>query len=350
MIIAHLCHGFFPGNGFETFITELCNHDINNKNIIILPKGKNAEIGLKPNIEIIEISSFSELPKLFEKIKPDIFLIHWTGAEGLIKDECKLVMQNTRCYYDLKPGVIRTLDNDPFGYLYTSRLIKNTPVYIIAHSEFKIPQHVQRPEITGLIAVSDKALKSFENNNFDKHIIYNGVDTEKFKKREVNRISKSVVVSWSGRLSKYDFNVYQAIKNDKYLSDNCIFVYLGDGKLEDDPPANHLFLGKVDNVARWLNTSDIFLYPTLIDSFGLALVEAMACQLPVIGSQEVSEIIGNAGFVYPSPSVCVNILKDVVKSVYTREVFGKIARQRAIENFSIDRMVENYNKLYWSSK
>jgi glycosyltransferase involved in cell wall biosynthesis len=350
MIIVHLCHGFFPGNGFETFITELCNHDINNKNIIILPKGKNPEIGLNPNIEIIEISSFSELPKLFEKINPDIFLIHWTGAEGLIKDECKLVMQNTRCYYDLKPGVIRTLDNDPFGYLYTSRLIKNTPVYIIAHSEFKIPQHVQRPEITGLVAVSDKALKTFENNNLDKHIIYNGVDTEKFKKREVNRISNAVVVSWSGRLSKYDFNVYQAIKNDKYLSDNCIFVYLGDGKLEDDPPSNHLFLGKVDNVAKWLNTSDIFLYPTLIDSFGLSLVEAMACQLPVIGSQEVSEIIGNAGFIYPSPSVCANILKDLVKSVYTREVFGKIARQRAIENFSINRMVENYNKLYWSSK
>ena len=56
--IVHLCHGFHPGNGFESFITSLVNNDGYNENTIILPAGKNHNIGLNENITIIEINSF----------------------------------------------------------------------------------------------------------------------------------------------------------------------------------------------------------------------------------------------------------------------------------------------------
>ncbi len=35
-------------------------------------------------------------------------------------------------------------------------------------------------------------------------------------------------------------------------------------------------------VAKYLSASDIFLYPTLMDSFGLIIAESLACSCPVV--------------------------------------------------------------------
>src|SRR5699024_7601318 len=43
-----------------------------------------------------------------------------------------------------------------------------------------------------------------------------------------------------------------------------------------------LFLGKQDNVAEILSISDLLLLPSKKESFGLVLLEAMACKVPVI--------------------------------------------------------------------
>jgi glycosyltransferase involved in cell wall biosynthesis len=193
VIILHLCHGFYPGNGLESFLLNLCNNDRDNKNIIIVPQGMNKDIGLNPDIDVLEITDFFQVADIVDKIQPDIFLIHWTGAEALIKEECTLILSGSKYYYKLKPGIKRDINNDPFGFLYVSKLINSVPLYIIAHSEFEIPMHIQDPEITGLIAVSNKALKAFKKNNFKRMAIPNGIDTEAFKPKRVDRISKNLL-------------------------------------------------------------------------------------------------------------------------------------------------------------
>lgn len=345
MIIAHLCHGFHPGNGFETFIANLCNNDSDNKNIIILPKGTNEDIGLNPDIDILEITDFFQVADIVDKIQPDVFLIHWTGAESLNKNECTLIIQGTKYYYQLMPGIKRDINNDPFGFLYVAKIIYSVPIYIVAHSEFQIPMHIQTPEITGLIAVSNKAVRVFERNNFKKIVIPNGIDTELYKPEKRDRISKKFTIGWSGRLAKYDIQIYNALKAAPECKD-YLFVYFGSGQLETEPPDNHLFLGNVANMHQWLNRLDLFLYPTLIDSFGLSVAEAMACELPIVASQEVGEVVGQAGFIYTTKNNCLSIIKDLKENQYTREVFGRLARKRIIENYSLESMIGAYNNLY----
>ncbi len=51
-------------------------------------------------------------------------------------------------------------------------------------------------------------------------------------------------------------------------------------KLTDDV----LFLGKQDQVHEKLGLADLFLLPSDTESFGLAALEAMACEVPVIGT------------------------------------------------------------------
>ena len=67
---------------------------------------------------------------------------------------------------------------------------------------------------------------------------------------------------------------------------------------------NISFAGILDqlSVANYLRNADVFVFPSYLDSWGMAVVEAMACGLPVIVSEEVgaSECIDHkVGFILP---------------------------------------------------
>jgi glycosyltransferase involved in cell wall biosynthesis len=67
----------------------------------------------------------------------------------------------------------------------------------------------------------------------------------------------------------------------------------------------NIFFGGIkeqSSVANYLQKADVFVFPSYLDSWGMAVIEAMACGLPVIASEEVgaSECIDdNVGFILP---------------------------------------------------
>jgi N-acetyl-alpha-D-glucosaminyl L-malate synthase BshA len=62
------------------------------------------------------------------------------------------------------------------------------------------------------------------------------------------------------------------------------------------------FLGEQDSVQPLLSVSDVFLLPSAQESFGLAALEAMACEVPVVASRAggLPEVIahGETGFLH----------------------------------------------------
>jgi N-acetyl-alpha-D-glucosaminyl L-malate synthase BshA len=112
------------------------------------------------------------------------------------------------------------------------------------------------------------------------------------------------------------------------------------------------FLGKVDRVYEKLSIADLMLMPSEMESFGLAALEGMACELPAVATMVggVPEVIehGRSGFLAEVGDVetmadcAIEILSDEKR---LREM-GKVARWEAQSRFCSSRIIPEYEKFY----
>jgi len=113
-------------------------------------------------------------------------------------------------------------------------------------------------------------------------------------------------------------------------------------------------VGAQEEIIPLLSISDVFLLPSSQESFGLAALEAMACEVPVVASRVggLPEVIedGVSGFLHPPDAIdemarsAVALLKD--ESL--RERMGAAACRRVREQFCAERVVPMYEACYRS--
>lgn len=112
------------------------------------------------------------------------------------------------------------------------------------------------------------------------------------------------------------------------------------------------FLGVQDRVERFLSCADLFLLMSESESFGLAVLEAMACQVPVVayrvgGLPEVIED-GASGFLVGKGDIegfLSHALKVLKESHFARSM-GLEGRRVATEKFNPEDIVSQYERLY----
>jgi len=110
------------------------------------------------------------------------------------------------------------------------------------------------------------------------------------------------------------------------------------------------FLGKTDAVEEVLSVSDLFLMPSEKESFGLAALEAMACEVPVISSDAGGlpelTVNGKSGFVCPVGDIDAMVEKALyILNPKNLDRFKQGALARAKE-FEVDLIVPQYEALY----
>lgn len=110
------------------------------------------------------------------------------------------------------------------------------------------------------------------------------------------------------------------------------------------------FLGKLDAVEEVLSIADLFLMPSEKESFGLAALEAMACEVPVISSNAGGipelNIDGVTGFTSP-----VGAVDEMVNNALTILDNANLPRFKAnalerAHDFDIGKIVPKYEEFY----
>ena len=111
-------------------------------------------------------------------------------------------------------------------------------------------------------------------------------------------------------------------------------------------------VGAQEEVAPLLSVSDLFLLPSSQESFGLAALEAMACEVPVVASRVggLPEVIedGVSGFLHPPDALdamaesAIALLTDAS----LHRAVGTAACARVRQQFCVERVVPMYEACY----
>jgi len=112
------------------------------------------------------------------------------------------------------------------------------------------------------------------------------------------------------------------------------------------------FVGKQPKIVDYLSASDVLLLPSEQESFGLAALEAMACELPVIASRVggIPEVVddGETGFLSEVGDVdkMANDAAKLLSNPTLRTEMGKRARESAISRYRTDLVIPQYIDFY----
>jgi N-acetyl-alpha-D-glucosaminyl L-malate synthase BshA len=200
----------------------------------------------------------------------------------------------------------------------------------------------------------------------DIEVIPNFIDLEKFKKQKKDHFKKAICPN--GEMLVVHTSNFRKVKRIP----DVIHVFANIRKeipakllmIGDGPERSHAekmcrelgiyedvrFLGKLDAVEEVLSVADLFLMPSEKESFGLAALEAMACEVPVISSNTGGlpelNIDGKTGFMSP-----VGDVEDMTQKALlildknNLPHFKENALKRAQE-FDITRILPLYENYY----
>ncbi len=182
-------------------------------------------------------------------------------------------------------------------------------------------------------------------------IIHNGVDVEAFRPETVRPYSEFLTVVSVGRLVGWK-GIHVVIEAMADLPATVRFLVIGEGPELD--ALSHLamrlgvrdrveFAGRIKHsrLPSVLSATDVFVQPSIgEEAFGISVVEAMACGLPVLASNNggMREIVmpGETGQLLPPGDVSAwqRALAALLSDPVLRHTMGSAARQRAIDRFT----------------
>jgi N-acetyl-alpha-D-glucosaminyl L-malate synthase BshA len=113
-----------------------------------------------------------------------------------------------------------------------------------------------------------------------------------------------------------------------------------------------VFVGKQPKIVDYLSAADVLLLPSEQESFGLAALEAMACEVPVIASRvggipevvtdEETGFLSEVGDVDKMAADAAKLLADET----LRREMGKRARESAVSRYRTDIVIPQYLEFY----
>lgn len=218
----------------------------------------------------------------------------------------------------------------------------------------------------------EKYLRNKYSLKSDKiETIINGIDDSIYRPNAAERVEgkrkfdlkDNIIIGHVARFSaeKDQRHLLKAFSMVASKIDNAMLVMVGDGPLRDDLELfakelnisdKVLFTGFRSDIPALLNIFDIFVLSSTREGTSLTLIEAMGAGLPIVAT----DVGGNSnvlddkktGLLVPARNAgrLADAIISLCQDPRAREEMGKAGRKRMEENFSLNKMAENYAKLY----
>lgn len=231
--------------------------------------------------------------------------------------------------------------------------------------------HLRTPRTLQVVAVCDwmaGRLRQQETDRFPITRIHNGVDTVRFQRRAGAREAlgmppdQQLVLFVSSRGPAWQLNPNKGLVDLAATFTEGLATRFPRARLAvagEWLAPNHpqvLPLGRLNEaeLALWYSAADVYVLPTRGDNFPYTVLEAMACECPVIASDVggVSEQVedGKTGYLFPlgdRPQLAQALQKLLADPSRCR-AFGTQARKRVETHFSLSRFASRHVELYHS--
>jgi glycosyltransferase involved in cell wall biosynthesis len=195
------------------------------------------------------------------------------------------------------------------------------------------------------------------------HVIYNGVDINKFKPMKVPKNDKPIVAC-IGRVDIFKdiINLIQAINlvkaeipeiecriygssTDLEYSIRCIDA-VRDLGLEDTVK----FIGRIKDPETAYNAADVVVISSITEGFPFAIIEAMACGRGIVATDVggIREALQGCGIMVRSnhPRELASAIISLLRNPQLREQLGAAAVSKVRDGFTLEQSINQYRKQY----
>lgn len=287
---------------------------------------------VKPNQKVVA--------KVFESFKPNYVHIATEGGVGIsARKYCdKKKISYTTAYHTDWPLYMKMY----FAFLgrYSMRFVNVLTWKIVRKFHSKAKK---------IYCSTDEIKKELIANGFDEKMIHRwakGVDVENFRIGKFARpkdlplkLERPVGI-YFGRIAK-EKNIEDFLKIGKEVLPTKILV--GDGPvrkmLEEKYTDGVYFVGMKshEEMPAYLNVADVFINPAKTETFGMTIVESLACGVPVVAYpvKGPKNVIGNSG--------CGVLINDLEKGVPAAlKISKQKCRKYVVNNFNWKVITEQF--------
>ncbi|MCU7197749.1 glycosyltransferase [Turicibacter sanguinis] len=351
MKIVHLVESF--GGGVYSFLKDLCNSQALDDEVIVVYSKReqtpdNFQDDFNKNVKLIniqmkrEINVQQDLISLFKvynvlkEVSPDIIHLHSSKAgvlgriaASLLNYNHKAVFYNPHGYGFLQQNISKL---KRYMYFYIEKIVANINGTIIAVSK---GEYEESKKLTNRVLRIDNAINTDDLNK----LIKDKVKTKDIKIGTIGRISHQKNPQLFNEIAKR-FSQYE-------------FIWIGDGDLKHELNSPNIsvtgWLNR-ESAVELLNSVDIYIQTSLWEGLPIALLEAMYMQKPVL----VTNVIGNKDVIENNINgfICTNIEEfyySINLLLGNSDLYNEVAQNAfnfILENHSLRKMVEKYNKAY----
>lgn len=257
-------------------------------------------------------------------------------------------------------GIVTTLHGTDITVLGVDSSLKGAIRYGIEKSDVVTAVSNSLAKQTMELIAPDKKIET----------VYNFIDTEDYFPQDVSHLRKVLGIAPEEKVLLHVSNfrkvkrVQDIVKTFSYVRKQmpCKLILVGDGPerhpiLEQakgkDYEKDILFLGKQENVAELYALADLFLLMSEKESFGLVLLEAMACGVPCIGTAigGIPEVIrhGENGFIVPSGAVekAALLIVELLNNPDMYAAFRQQALETVEKTFNNEQIITQYEDFYY---